>query len=144
MCRFTTSLEIICGTCYTNREQDREEISYLKKINSLTVNIKQENDILHALKLKRNNKVRVVDKKILPSRNVRKINAVRYKKLSVRERLKNWVKGYIADYEINLQTMLTESYCGTSGVAIAKTTSFIWIPGDKSWKRSFSNHSPKR
>ena len=143
-CSFASSLEIVCGNCDKKREKDRKEIDYLnKKIKNLTVKDKETKNDLRTLKLKRNNKVRFMEQKTLPSRSERVIAPVRNKKLSLRKRFKDWGKGSVVDYEINLRAMMAAFYCGTGADDIAKATSFIGIPGGKSWERSFSNYSPR-
>ena len=104
---------------------------------------KEEKGDLRALKLKRDHKVRVMNRKFLPRREKRMIRPVRNKKLSVRDRLRVWGKGSIVDYEINLRAMMAAFYCGTGAADIAKAISFLGLPGGKSWEKSFSNHSPK-
>ena len=63
---------------------------------------KEEKGDLRALKLKRDHKVHVMNRKFLPRREKRMIRPVQNKKLSVRDRLRVWGKGSIVDYEINL------------------------------------------
>ena len=99
---------------------------------------KEEKGDLRALKLKRDHKVRVMNRKFLPRREKRMNRLVGNKKLSVRDRLRVWGKGSIVDYEINLRAMMAAFYCGTGAADIAKAISFLGLPGGKSWEKLFS------